>query len=167
MVPALVLTPCVNRDKPFHLAWPQNPYTAISESLFVYINYVCTGAVCVHVCVHVYLYTYGGQRTTLAVLCNKVTLLKTHLFVCVCVCVGVCVRAHVCVHRHTYHGECVEVRGQPAGIDSSLPPCGVRGTNLGHQAWWQAPLPAESLCCPHRLSHQDLGHPDLARLAGH
>lgn len=42
-----------------------------------------------------------------------------------------------------HHGAHVEVRGQPAGIDSLLPPCGLQESNMAHGTWQQASLPAE------------------------
>lgn len=38
------------------------------------------------------------------------------------------------------------VRGQLSGITSFLSPYGSQGWDSGHQAWWQASLPAEPSC---------------------
>lgn len=45
----------------------------------------------------------------------------------------------VCV-RHTIG---IEVWGQFSGVCSFLLPCGFWGSDSGHQAWWQVPLPTE------------------------
>lgn len=42
-----------------------------------------------------------------------------------------------------HHSAHVEVRGQPAGTDSLLPPCGRQELNMANGAWWQASLPAD------------------------
>lgn len=50
------------------------------------------------------------------------------IYVCACVCVHINMGCY---------------RGQPVGVGSPLPLCGLQGLNLDHQAWWQTPLPAD------------------------
>lgn len=51
--------------------------------------------------------------------------------------------AYVCVPQSKCGSQ-----GTPVGVVSLLPLCGSQGLNLGHQAWWQAPLRAEHLTAP-------------------
>lgn len=51
--------------------------------------------------------------------------------------VYICWFTCVCVHMCT-----LEIRGQCAGIESTLLSCGFQGLNSGHRVWW--PLPSES-----------------------
>ena len=39
----------------------------------------------------------------------------------------------------TCHRVCAEVRRQPAGVHSLIPPCGSQRLNLGYQVWHQVP----------------------------
>lgn len=43
------------------------------------------------------------------------------------------------------HGASVDARGQPTGVCSLLPPCGLQELNSGIETWQQAPLPVEFL----------------------
>lgn len=38
---------------------------------------------------------------------------------------------------------CMEVKGQPTGVNSFSPQCGFWGSESGHHSWQQAPLPTE------------------------
>lgn len=45
--------------------------------------------------------------------------------------------------KHTFSLKQKIVIGQPTGLISLLLSCGFQRSNSVHQAWWQAPLPAE------------------------
>ena len=55
------------------------------------------------------------------------------------------------MYVHTCHGILVEARGVFEEVSSpSFPPRGFWGSNSGHQAWQQVPLPAEPFCGPRK-----------------
>lgn len=51
---------------------------------------------------------------------------------------------YVQMHACTRYSICVEVRGQLYKIGSLLILCEFQVSNLGHQTWWDSPLPVES-----------------------
>lgn len=123
---------------PPHGAEAQAPTSPASRhsrgfDLVFYILFVCVSmCVCIivcipmHVCVHVRMYVYACMCTYICVrMCKHI----------VCICMRVCVCSYVCV--------CVYAKVCEWWSEANLWESVCSELNSGHQAWWQAPLPAE------------------------
>lgn len=59
-----------------------------------------------------------------------------------------CMYVHICVFTCTCmcHSMHIEVWEQHSGMSFLFPLCGFHESNLSHQAWWQALMPAKPSC---------------------
>ena len=110
----------------------------LSQLPMTFPGFWCTGEACHFILLLFKEVCPGAKKTT------PDLSLSTYLGVfipfksyCICVCASPCA-----VHA-------LGVRGQRGGAGLYLFPCGSWRLNSGHQAWQQAPLPAEPSCQPH------------------